>query len=100
MNVGTTPNVPPLYVKLPEVNTKLVEGFIVPLVKSNAGPLTVNVVHASVPEIVGVPANNVTAAVVFPLYVSVPVPRILKINAVYVPVLDNVNAFKFNVDAA
>ena len=43
--MGTAPNVPPLYVKLPDVNTKLVEGFIVPLVKLNAGPLTVNVVQ-------------------------------------------------------
>lgn len=67
MNVGTAPSVPPLRVKPPEVTTKLVEGFIVPEVKLNVGPLTVNVVHVIVSAIVGVPANNVTAAVVFPL---------------------------------
>ena len=53
--MGTAPNEPPLYVKLPDVNTKLVEGFIVPLVKSNAGPLMVNVVQVIVPILTNVP---------------------------------------------
>jgi len=100
VNVGTAPNVPPLYVNAPLVNTKLVLGFKVPLVKLKVGPLTVNVVQLAVPATVVVPANNVTAAVVFPLYVSVPEPTTFKINAVYVPVLDNVRLFTFNVDAA
>lgn len=45
VNAGTALNVPPLSVNDPDVNTKLVLGVIVPLVKSNAGPLTVNVVQ-------------------------------------------------------
>jgi len=45
VNVGTTLNVPPLSVNEPDVNTKLVLGVIVPLVKSNTAPLTVNVVQ-------------------------------------------------------
>jgi len=45
VNAGTTLNVPPLSVNEPDVNTKLVLGVIVPVVKSNAGPLTVNVVQ-------------------------------------------------------
>ena len=90
---------PPFNVKPPEVNTKLVVGFNVPLVKLKVGPFTVNVVHvASI--IVRVPASNVTAPVDFPLYVKVPVPCIFKINAVYVPLDDNVILFTFNVDAA
>ena len=54
-------------VKPPDVTTKLVEGFIVPEVKLNVGPFTVKVVHVTVSAIVGVPASNVTAAVVFVL---------------------------------
>ena len=100
MNVGTAPSVPPLRVKLPVVTTKLVDGFIVPEVKSNAPPFTVNVVHVTVPAIVGEPVNSVTAAVVFPLYVTVPDARKFKINAVYVPVDDSVIEFTFSVDAA
>ena len=100
MNVGTAPSVPPLRVKPPEVTTKLVEGFIVPEVKLNVGPLTVNVVHVTVSAIVGEPSNRVTAAVVFPLYVTVPDARKFKINAVYVPVDDSVIEFTFSVDAA
>jgi len=54
-----------------------------------------------VPATVVVPALlTVNAAVVFPLYVSVPEPTTFKINAVYVPVLDNVRPVTFNVDAA
>ena len=34
---------------------------------------------------------------VFALVVIVPVPTIVAVNAVYVPLLDNVNPFKFNV---
>ena len=49
VNVGTTLNVPPLSVNEPDVNTKLVLGVIVPLVKLNAGPLTVNVVQLRIP---------------------------------------------------
>jgi hypothetical protein len=89
-----------LRVKLPEVRTKLVDGFIVPEVKLNAGPLTVNVVHVIVLAIVGEPSKRVTAAVVFPLYVTVPDARKFKINAVYVPVDDSVMLFTFSVDAA
>ena len=59
-----------------------------------------NVVQATVPEIVGAPSNRVTAAVVFPLYVIVPDARKFKINAVYVPVDDSVIEFTFSVDAA
>lgn len=84
----------------PEVTTKLVEGFIVPEVKLNVGPFTVNVVHVTVSAIVGEPSNRVTAAVVFPLYVTVPDARKFRINAVYVPVDDSVIEFTFSVDAA
>lgn len=59
-----------------------------------------NVVHEIVPETVSVPANNVIAAVVFELPVSVPVPCMFKISAVYVPVADRVIEFTFSVDAA
>ena len=45
VNVGTALNVPPLYVNDPDVNTKLVLGVIVPLVKLNVAPLSVNVVQ-------------------------------------------------------
>ena len=36
-------------------------------------------------------------AIVFPFGVIVPVPLIVELNAVYVPVLDNVKFIKFNV---
>jgi len=49
VNVGTALNVPPLYVNEPDVNTKLMLGVIVPLVKLNAGPSTVNVVQLRIP---------------------------------------------------
>ena len=58
---------------------------------------TANDAHVTVSANVGVPADNVTFPVVFPLYVSVPVPLIFKSNAVYVPLLDNVILFIFNV---
>ena len=44
-----------------------------------------------------VPALLTTSAtMVFPFEVIVPVPAIVTLNEVYVPVLDNVNAFKFS----
>ena len=49
VNSGVALNVPPLSVNEPDVNTKLVLGVIVPLVKSNAGPLIVNVVQLRTP---------------------------------------------------
>lgn len=49
VNVGTALNVPPLSVNEPDVNTKLVLGVIVPVVKLNAGPLIVNVVQLRTP---------------------------------------------------
>ena len=39
----------------------------------------------------------VNAVIVFPLLVIVPVPRMAAVNVVYVPLLDNVNEFKFSV---
>ena len=74
VNVGTAPNEPPLYMKLPDVNTKLVVGFSVPLVKSKVRPLTTKDVHIQVSAKVGVPANNVIVPVDLPLHVIVPEP--------------------------
>ena len=37
----------------------------------------------------------VNAFIVFPLLVIVPVPLIVGLNEVYVPLLDNINPFKF-----
>lgn len=74
VNVGTAPNVPPLYVNVPEVITKLAEGFIVPVVKLNVGPLTTKEVHIQVSAKVGLPANNVIVPVDLPLHVIVPEP--------------------------
>ena len=121
--------------KLPDVNTKLLEGFIVPPVKSNAGPLMLNVVQVNIPILTNVPlvyvavleqvklnppksmvpavivnvvhsaaSDNVVvpalltvnAAIVFPFGVILPVPLIVGLNAVYVPLLDNVRPFKFS----
>jgi len=45
VNAGTALNVPPLSVNDPDVNTKLVLGVIVPVVKLNEAPLIVNVVQ-------------------------------------------------------
>jgi len=60
VNVGTAPNVPPLYVKLPDETAKLLEGFIVPLVKLNVAPSTTNRALVTVSANVVVPATNVT----------------------------------------
>lgn len=50
VNSGTAPNVAvPPRVNEPEVNTKLVDGFIVPLDKERVFPLFVNVVQERVP---------------------------------------------------
>jgi len=54
-------------------------------------------VHSAAADNVVVPALLiVNAAIVFPFGVIVPVPVIVGLNAVYVPVLDNVNPFKFS----
>ena len=92
-------NVPPFNVKLPDVSTKLVVGFNVPLVKFNEPPLIVNVVHVKVPIIVGLPSTNVVTAVVeFPLAVIVPDPRRLKVKKLYVPLDENVMLLTFITD--
>ena len=81
MNVATALNVPPLYVNEPDVTVK-VPGVKIPLVKLKSGPLTLTPLHVIVSANVGDPANNVTPAVVFPLYVNVPEPTMFKINEV------------------
>lgn len=50
---------PPLYVKLPVVTTKLVEGVTVPDVKLKVGPLSVNVVQLSAPILFNDPPVHV-----------------------------------------